>query len=294
MPAIPMLKEKTWYVLKDSIPASRVDQLLGSIVQDFRDPTAGYLPTTAQPRQLVPAIADLVETRDLEARVEVEKIRSSALSAQLFEVLTGGHSRSREANLVLESSSIHTRKLVNHAKPFADLIAQPTVRTELEAALKQGGKRKLYFVVGIKTCSRSHFSSTTSRKNESSFGGAVPLDAMAGIPGLLPVANVGASITLSSGTTTGTSATLLDDRIFALEYRVARRDWFGYGSQPKLGDKLDGNDGGNFFGNEEDSDAESEDEDGVESLGLVDSQHTPTCLLEDGAQVDGGSGYIFS
>lgn len=273
MPTTPMVREKTWYVLKDSIPASRVDQLLGSIVQDFRDPTAGYLPATAQLRQLVPAITDLVKTRNLEARVEIEKIRSSALSAQLFEVLTGGHSRSREANLVLESSSNHTPKLVNHAKAFADLIAQPSVGTELEATLKQGGKRKLYFVVGIKTCSRSQFSSTTSRKNENSFGGAVPLDAIASIPGLLPVGSVGASMALSPGTTTGTSATLNDDRIFALEYRVACRDWFGYGSQPKLGDKLDSKDGGNFFGNNKDSNIEpkNKNKSSIEFLELVNS-----------------------
>jgi hypothetical protein len=294
-----MIKDRTWYVLKDSIPASSVDQLLGSLVQDFRDPTAGFLPSNAKPRELVPGIANLVETHDLDARVEVNKVRSTALSTQLFEILTGSHIRSREASLVLESLSIHTRRLVNHAQLFADLIVQPPVKTGLEALWKSSGKRNLFFVVGVKTCSHSTLSATNGRTRENEVGVALPLDAVIGSPGLIPGATVGASVSVSNGVTTVMSLKREDERIFALEYRIVRRDWFGFGNQSRLSDKLDDTDGGHFFG-PEDSDAESDDaededdDDLAETLGLVDATHTLNYLVGTGTQVDERSGYAFS
>jgi hypothetical protein len=218
----------------------------------------------------------------------------------LFEILTGSHTRSREANLVLESSSIHTRRLVNHAQLFADLIAQPPVKTGLEALWKSSGKRTLYFVVGVKTCSHSTLSATDGRTREDGVGAALPLDAVIGSPGLIPGATVGASVSVSNGTTTVVSLKREDERIFALEYRIVRRDWFGFGKQSRLGNKLDDADGGHFFGREEDSDADSEDaedeDDGdlAEAVGLVDAAQTPNWLVGNGAQVDENSGYAFS
>lgn len=292
-----MAKDKTWFILKDTIPANREDDLLGALVEDFRDPIAGFVPISVQPRLLVPAIAKAVETDDLNARIEIGKINSTALSAQLLEVFTGSHVRGQQTNVVLESSRIRTRKLVNHPKLFAELIAHPSVKAELETFIKTRNKRKLFFVVGIKTCLRSQLNTSKSQIRENTIGAGVPLDAVAGIPGLIPSANLGGSVGFSTASTSGTSSTWEDERIFAIEYRVARRDWFGFGAQTELRNKLDNADGAAFFGSdEENSDIDSETDgegDEVDNLGLIDARHDWSCFSEDGAQLDATSGYIF-
>lgn len=310
-----MATPKTWYILKESIPIDHESRLLGAIVQDFRDPLADYVPRgataaaasnsddTLTPSNLVPAIARSVDTVETEARTEVEAVRSTSLSSQLFDLLTGSVGRSREDTHVLEASRVQTRKLENHTKLFQELLSKPSVKTALDIMFDSGGTRKAYFVVGLKACSPSRVSRTESASRSTSLGIQAPLDAAIGSPGMLPNMSVGVSGERSSTFSTRREGTLQGDRIFALEYRVVRRDWFGYGSRSWLAAKVEGGrDGGNFFGkhdkdgeNDEGSGSDDDDYDGVvdEPLGLVDDAYTAFCLSEDGAHVDKQSGYMF-
>ncbi|KAL4971325.1 hypothetical protein BDW66DRAFT_146308 [Aspergillus desertorum] len=289
-----MRSKRTWYVLKDSIPADKATRLLGAIVQDFRDPLACYTPREAIPAEIVPAIGASVITVDTDAKTEVASVRATTFSTQLLETLSGCLGQTRADHLTLEAASIQTWKMENHAQIFEELIAHSGVRADLDGRLRSG---KVFFIVGLKLCSSARFSRVDGKFKERSLGVQVPLDAAIGLPGMLPNLTVGQSAAVSGQVTTRYSGLADGDRIFAIEYRVARTDWFGYGSHTTLGRKVDAKDGGRFFSEHDEDEEASEDEDydGVEDeqLRLVDEAYTATCLKEDGAEVDAESEYVF-
>jgi hypothetical protein len=119
-----MRSDKIWYLLRESIPAELAGDLLGSIVNDIRDPLADRTPR-ATPPHLVPAISQTVETKDIDARTEVGEVHSTKLSANLFTILMGSHARSQEANTVLEPSAVRIKRMQDQTTIFTVIHRTP-------------------------------------------------------------------------------------------------------------------------------------------------------------------------
>ena len=289
------VQEKTFFLLPSSLPGTSAVDLLGSIVHDFRDPTADVTPTQKQPSQYVPAITRSINTIDSNAKIELVNAHSTTLGSKLFELFSAERTVVRNDDLYLESTRIRTTRLTNQTAIFEALLAQNEVRGDVERFLQMKGTRRLYFVVGLKTCLDARISRRSEVSGDHSYGAQVPLDAAIGVP--LPVSmSFGGTVGWTNGSVSSSDSTTSGERIFAIQYRVISRDWFGYGAKTSLGRKVDGSSGGRFFaGNENESDEEDDDYDGVEdgNLGLIDDEFTSRCLIEEANHAERSFMYIF-
>lgn len=232
--------------------------MLGRLVAHFYSPLDRFTPLS--PANLVPEALALseYETSEKAANLVLRSSKDNSLQTRLEGLLTMGRTDAQDKGLVLRSTLVKTRRLANYDDVWDQLKNTEEVRRGLQKILPPGGKA--YFVVGIMTCVDAGLEQAENRTVGVNAGVEVPVAAIAlgGLP--LPGLDVGLEVDRTRGENWAIGGVGVGEEVFAVEYRVVRRDWGGFGKHAVLkDDSLRGKPGLKFGSDDSDDSCDSDD-----------------------------------
>lgn len=275
-----MDNEPLFYILKYRLPASETQNLLGRFVKHFNSPLDVYTPE--KPAEIFDSLP-VVQTTIKDAHLFIQSANDKTLKIVLQNLLSFGKASSGRQELNLGSSRIKTWRLRQREDVFKALIANDAVKRKVLEYLPVGGK--LYMIVGMMTCEHAHIKGFGQSGNKVSSSGTVPVSQMAalvsGVPVSIPVGNIEVQTETLSSADWSLSGKAQGAEVFAVEYRIVKRPFVGFGKSLSLAKKNPHFNTGLTYGVSDDEDEES-DSDGDDNGGdgsyltLVDEGLTPS------------------
>jgi len=272
-----MTQEPRFYFLKPpGLPATEKDNLLGRVVKNYANPAADYAPN-GSPQALISFPAPPISSGLTTVQVVLSSTSETTATGLLTSLATITRRRRDDADVSFASEGIEIVRLQQHEDTYDLLRAVPAVQQKLAKMIRVGGKA--YLIVGLLIWRDSAFSTSSGSGKSTTTSLTLPVDAAlaattGGIP--VPIGPVGGNFGDSKSTSSTISATASGEQIIGIEYRLIKRDLFGFGSNTKMSSANVRYEGGKFYGttkNDKEGTDEDEDEDEDEEesgdLGLL-------------------------
>ena len=266
-----------YHVLSHTLPGHHVDNMLGRVVVDKRDPLHCFIPYTDNeaerfhPRDIVPDISDdpvqyddlsqvLDGARDNEARLRLNK-------------LLDAHARKVSLKNVKVTAAVVVRyDMINVELKLNQLMRDPKYRRQAVSLLSKSEGKPLPMVTGVMTCKETVVTLDKKAERGAGAGLRVPVGEAVGGPSL---SDPEVSLEHLRNDGKAVESKIKEEVIFALAYDevklgayMKRHRWWKF-PQPQtrntpvvLGDKVFGDGLDPYFGANDDGGEDSEDYDG--------------------------------
>lgn len=263
-------KPEFWTIQPLFPDGARSDDFLGRIVQSDYDLEGAFTPK-GKPIDLIDAglvqlgRAGEVKVQDgYQPLQDVEgtlKSRSETKVLGTFtQLLSMRHQQDKIKSIDYKASKIRMKRLSDHPLAFEALIKDRQVQTDLDKYLKNGGKALM--IVGLLIWEDAEITFEQENSKEDSIKGKMPVDAAMGGARLPPPGNA-TNVEVEASQTTAEESVLRAKvpglSVFALEFRVIKRNFMGFGTKKQLGGGL-ARRGGIKFGDKEGNDEEKDED----------------------------------
>jgi hypothetical protein len=225
------MSEPTFFVLKRRLPATETPHMLGRLVAHFYSPLDNCTPES--PRKLLPGLISSSEyfTDERDANLILKDMKDNSLRARLEGLLSVSHTSSSSGQLRLQSTLVRTWRLKNYRDVSLEILNTDEVRQKLPKLVPIGGKA--YFITGIMTCVNAEIKHGGDNITTNNAEIRLPVAAIAAAAAGAPITTNLGSIALGHDQAHKGNwvfeATGKGEEVFAVEYRLVKRDWVGFG-----------------------------------------------------------------
>lgn len=265
-----MADEPKFYFLKPpGLPISEKENLLARIVKSHANPIADYTPN-GSPGNLIQFPAPPLSSGVTNVQVVLSSSSQTTAKALMTTLAAFTKEDSHEADISFASEAVEVVRLQQHSDTFDRLKTIPEVQQKLAKMVRVGGKA--YLVVGLLIWKNTRFSSGHTSSDTISATAALPLEsivtaATGGIP--VPLGKAEVTVQDANATRNALKASVKEEQIIGLEYRLIKRELLGLGSGLKVSTSAVRYEGGKYYskgGEDEGEDISEEDDDGQGSI----------------------------
>ncbi|CAF9940244.1 MAG: hypothetical protein HETSPECPRED_002216 [Heterodermia speciosa] len=216
---------RRYFLLDELVPADRVADMMGCIVQDIflplyryapATPVDGTLPRARSPRDILPNILPqpIVATS---RKAVLESLPTKQLQISLAELFGLTIKREHNDAVEIEGEAVKQYSLSQSREVFEYLMRDSAYASEAQKFLRDTARNRAFFVTGFMTTSSTTLKRTSGRKVEYGFNISIPISSASGGPALL---DPQLAPSVSSDTSVSQETVLPDECIFAMSYDI--------------------------------------------------------------------------
>ena len=265
-----------YHVLSRTLPEHHVENMLGRVVVDKRDPLHCFIPYSDEadsinPIDIVPDISDKpVQYDDLSQVLGAAQDNDAKL--RLHQILDAHARKASSRNVQVTSAVVVRYDMINVERKLSQLMRDRNYRSQAVSLLSKNEGRPLPMVTGVMTCKDTVVKLATKAESEIGVGMRAPIGEATGGSSL---GDPEAKFKHQRNDTKAAESKIKDEVIFALAYDevkleayMKRKCWLPKFSKPQtksnkvsLGAKIPGDGIDLYFGDNDEIEEDTDDDD---------------------------------